>query len=99
MWCVVLVPVGEKEAEDKDVNSEAPSSLSEATSDKESNSVKSKKDEERNNSIKKVNLRIKFMSNYFCLNGANVTVSIRVFAAIICSSFFQYLRCTNWKYM
>lgn len=60
MWCVALVPVGEKEAEDKDVNSEAPSSLSEATSDKESNSVKSKKDEERNNSIKKVNLRIKF---------------------------------------
>lgn len=54
------VPVGEKEAEDKDVNSEAPSSLSEATSDKESNSVKSKKDEERNNSIKKVNLRTKF---------------------------------------
>lgn len=60
MWRVVLMPVGEKEAEDKDVNSEAPSSLSEATSDKESNSVKSKKDEERNNSIKKVNLRIKF---------------------------------------
>lgn len=55
----MLVPVGEKEAEDKDINSEAPSSLSEATSDKESNSVKSKKDE-RNNSIKKVNLRIKF---------------------------------------
>lgn len=50
----MLVPAGEKEAEDKDVNSEAPSSLSEATIEKESNSVKSKKDEERNNSIKKV---------------------------------------------
>lgn len=51
---LVPVPLGEKEADDKDVNSEAPSSLSEATSEKESNSVKSKKDEERNNSIKKV---------------------------------------------
>lgn len=45
---VVPVPVGEKEADDKDGNSEAPSSLS------ESNSVKSRKEEERNNSIKKV---------------------------------------------
>lgn len=55
LWCVVLVAftTGEKEADDKDVNSEAPSSLSEATSEKESNNVKSKKDEERN-SIKKV---------------------------------------------
>ncbi|CAG01495.1 unnamed protein product [Tetraodon nigroviridis] len=44
---------GEKEADDKDGNSEAPSSLSEATSEKESNSIKSRKDEERNNSIKK----------------------------------------------
>lgn len=50
----MLVPLGEKEADDKDVNSEAPSSLSEAPSEKESNSVKSRKDEERNNSIKKV---------------------------------------------
>lgn len=54
LWCVAIVPLGEKEADDKDVNSEAPSSLSEATSEKESNSVKSRKDEERNNSIKKV---------------------------------------------
>lgn len=56
LWCVLLVPVplGEKETDDKDVNSEAPSSLSEAASEKESNSVKSRKDEERNNSIKKV---------------------------------------------
>ncbi|XP_054617434.1 1-phosphatidylinositol 4,5-bisphosphate phosphodiesterase beta-4-like isoform X2 [Dunckerocampus dactyliophorus] len=51
---------GEKEAEDKDVTSEAPSSLSEAASDKEANSdtqsnaVSAKKDEERSNSIKKV---------------------------------------------
>ncbi|KAM7395690.1 hypothetical protein PAMA_007116 [Pampus argenteus] len=51
---------GEKEAEDKDLNSEAPNSLSEATSEKEANSVSqnntvgSRKDEDRNNSIKKV---------------------------------------------
>ncbi|XP_068197850.1 1-phosphatidylinositol 4,5-bisphosphate phosphodiesterase beta-4-like isoform X2 [Antennarius striatus] len=51
---------GEKEAEDKDLNSEAPSSLSEATSEKEANSVSqnntvsSRKEEELNNSIKKV---------------------------------------------
>lgn len=51
---LVPLPLGEKEADDKDVNSEAPSSLSEATSEKESNSIKSRKDEERNNSVKKV---------------------------------------------
>lgn len=51
---------GEKDAEDKDVNSEAPSSPSEATSEKDANSVSqsnavsSKKEEERSNSIKKV---------------------------------------------
>ncbi|XP_069014660.1 1-phosphatidylinositol 4,5-bisphosphate phosphodiesterase beta-4-like isoform X2 [Embiotoca jacksoni] len=50
---------GEKEAEEKDLNSEAPSSQSEATSEKEANSVSqsnavsSKKEEERTNSIKK----------------------------------------------
>lgn len=54
MCCAFAVPLGEKEAEEKDVNSEAPSSLSEATSEKESNSVKSRKDEGHNNSIKKV---------------------------------------------
>ncbi|KAG8011173.1 1-phosphatidylinositol 4, partial [Nibea albiflora] len=49
---------GEKDAEDKDLNSEAPS-LSEATSEKEANSVSqsnavsSRKEEERSNSIKK----------------------------------------------
>ncbi|TMS11983.1 1-phosphatidylinositol 4,5-bisphosphate phosphodiesterase beta-4 [Larimichthys crocea] len=49
----------EKDAEDKDLNSEAPS-LSEATSEKEANSVSqsnavsSRKEEERSNSIKKV---------------------------------------------
>lgn len=48
------LPLGEKEADDKDANSEAPSSLSEATSEKESNSVKSRKEEGPNNSIKKV---------------------------------------------
>ncbi|KAA8583375.1 hypothetical protein FQN60_015921 [Etheostoma spectabile] len=52
--------VGEKEIEDKDLNSEAPSSLSEATTEKEANSlaqsnaVRSSKEEERSNSIKKV---------------------------------------------
>uniref|UniRef100_A0A8C5GJN5 1-phosphatidylinositol 4,5-bisphosphate phosphodiesterase n=1 Tax=Gouania willdenowi TaxID=441366 RepID=A0A8C5GJN5_GOUWI len=51
---------GEKDGEDKDLNSEAPNSLSEAPSDKDSNSisqsnmVSSRKEEERNNSIKKV---------------------------------------------
>ncbi|XP_013764174.1 1-phosphatidylinositol 4,5-bisphosphate phosphodiesterase beta-4 isoform X1 [Pundamilia nyererei] len=51
---------GEKEAEDKDLNSEAPSSVSEAPSEKESNSVSqsnavsSRKDDEQSNSIKKV---------------------------------------------
>ncbi|XP_041831606.1 1-phosphatidylinositol 4,5-bisphosphate phosphodiesterase beta-4-like isoform X1 [Melanotaenia boesemani] len=51
---------GEKETEDKDLNSEAPSSLSEAASDRQSNSVSqsnaisSRKEDERNNSIKKV---------------------------------------------
>lgn len=56
----VYVPVGEKEAEDKDLNSEAPSSLSEAASDKESNSVSqsntlsSRKEEQHSNSVKKV---------------------------------------------
>ncbi|XP_057678991.1 1-phosphatidylinositol 4,5-bisphosphate phosphodiesterase beta-4-like isoform X2 [Corythoichthys intestinalis] len=59
---------GEKEPDDKDVTSEAPSSLSEATSDKEANSdsqpnansdsqpnaASTKKVEESNNSIKKV---------------------------------------------
>ncbi|XP_039981332.1 1-phosphatidylinositol 4,5-bisphosphate phosphodiesterase beta-4-like [Xiphias gladius] len=48
---------GEKEAEDKDLNSEAPS-LSEATSEKEANSVMSNtvslRKEERSNSIKKM---------------------------------------------
>ncbi|XP_075900871.1 1-phosphatidylinositol 4,5-bisphosphate phosphodiesterase beta-4 [Nelusetta ayraudi] len=52
---------GEKDAEDKDVNSEAPSSPSEATSEKDANSVSqsnavsSKKEEERSNSVKKAN--------------------------------------------
>lgn len=52
--------VGEKEIEDKELNSEAPSSLSEATTEKEANSVSqsnavlSTKEEERSNSIKKV---------------------------------------------
>ncbi|XP_078130374.1 1-phosphatidylinositol 4,5-bisphosphate phosphodiesterase beta-4 [Sander vitreus] len=51
--------VGEKEIEDKELNSEAPSSLSEATTEKEANSVSqsnavlSTKEEERSNSIKK----------------------------------------------
>ncbi|KAM4632979.1 1-phosphatidylinositol 4,5-bisphosphate phosphodiesterase beta-4 [Polymixia lowei] len=51
---------GEKESEDKDLNSEAPSSLSEEPSEKDtssisqSNALSSRKDEERNNSIKKV---------------------------------------------
>ncbi|XP_041662061.1 1-phosphatidylinositol 4,5-bisphosphate phosphodiesterase beta-4-like isoform X1 [Cheilinus undulatus] len=51
---------GEKEGEDKDLNSEAPSIQSEATSEKDANSVSqsnavsSGKEEERNNSIKKV---------------------------------------------
>ncbi|XP_034556094.1 1-phosphatidylinositol 4,5-bisphosphate phosphodiesterase beta-4-like [Notolabrus celidotus] len=51
---------GEKETEDKDLNSEAPSIQSEVTSEKEANSVSqsnavsSGKEEERNNSIKKV---------------------------------------------
>uniref|UniRef100_A0A673BEU1 1-phosphatidylinositol 4,5-bisphosphate phosphodiesterase n=1 Tax=Sphaeramia orbicularis TaxID=375764 RepID=A0A673BEU1_9TELE len=51
---------GEKESDDKDLNSEAPSSLSEATSEKDTNSVSqnntvsSRKEEERNNSVKKV---------------------------------------------
>ncbi|XP_028460750.1 LOW QUALITY PROTEIN: 1-phosphatidylinositol 4,5-bisphosphate phosphodiesterase beta-4 [Perca flavescens] len=51
--------VGEKEIEDKDLNSEAPSILSEATTEKEassvsqSNAVRSTKEEERSNSIKK----------------------------------------------
>uniref|UniRef100_A0A7N6ALL4 1-phosphatidylinositol 4,5-bisphosphate phosphodiesterase n=1 Tax=Anabas testudineus TaxID=64144 RepID=A0A7N6ALL4_ANATE len=50
---------GEKDAEDKDLNSEAPS-LSEATSEKQANSVSqsntvsSSKEEEQSNSIKKV---------------------------------------------
>ncbi|XP_037541696.1 1-phosphatidylinositol 4,5-bisphosphate phosphodiesterase beta-4 [Nematolebias whitei] len=54
------VSVGEKEAEEKDLNSEAPSSLSEAASEKETNSVSqsnavsSGREEERSNSIKKV---------------------------------------------
>lgn len=56
----MYVTVGEKESEDKDLNSEAPSSVSEATSEKESNNVSqsnavsSRKDEEQSNSIKKV---------------------------------------------
>lgn len=65
--CVfVYVRVGEKEAEDKDLNSEAPSSLSEATSEKEANSVSqsnavsSRKEDEHSNSIKKVGC-------HFCL--------------------------------
>ncbi|KAM9355314.1 1-phosphatidylinositol 4,5-bisphosphate phosphodiesterase beta-4 isoform 1-T1 [Pholidichthys leucotaenia] len=51
---------GEKEADDKDLNSEAPSSVSEAPSEKEANSVSqsnavsSRKEEEQSNSIKKV---------------------------------------------
>ncbi|XP_068609743.1 1-phosphatidylinositol 4,5-bisphosphate phosphodiesterase beta-4-like [Brachionichthys hirsutus] len=50
---------GEKETENKDLNSEAPSSLSEATSEKEANSVSqnntvSSRKEEFNNSIKKM---------------------------------------------
>lgn len=63
MTLLLLLPcaaVGEKDAEDKDVNSEAPSSPSEATSEKDANSVSqnntvsSKKEEERSNSVKKV---------------------------------------------
>lgn len=59
VFCV-YVCVGEKEVEDKDLNSEAPSSLSEATSEKEANSVSQsntvslRKEEDRSNSIKKV---------------------------------------------
>lgn len=55
-----LYVVGEKDAEDKDLNSEAPSSLSDGVSEKDSNSVSqsnavsSKKEEEQNNSFKKV---------------------------------------------
>lgn len=48
--------VGEKDGEEKDLNSEALS-LSEATSEKEANGVSqrgTKKNEERSNSIKKV---------------------------------------------
>ncbi|CAN9507684.1 unnamed protein product [Ophioblennius macclurei] len=51
---------GEKEGDDKDLNSEAPSSLSEAPSEKDTNSVSqsnavsSRKEEERSDSIKKV---------------------------------------------
>lgn len=61
MTCV-SVSVGEKEAEEKDLNSEAPSILSEAASEKETNSVSqsnavsSGREEERSNSIKKVGL-------------------------------------------
>lgn len=57
---LLCAAAGEKDAEDKDVNSEAPSSPSEATSEKDANSVSqsnavsSKKEEEPNNSIKKV---------------------------------------------
>lgn len=57
---LLCAAVGEKDAEDKDVNSEAPSSPSEATSEKDANSVSqnntvsSKKEEERSNSVKKV---------------------------------------------
>lgn len=64
LCCSVYVSVGEKEAEDKDLNSEAPSSVSEATSEKESNSVSqsnavsSRKDDEQSNSIKKVGLSV-----------------------------------------
>lgn len=56
----MYVTPGEKDAEDKDLNSEAPSSLSEPTSEKEANSVSqintvsSRKEEEGSNSIKKV---------------------------------------------
>lgn len=58
--------VGEKDAEDKDLNSEAPSSPSEATSEKDANSVSQsnavsgKKEEERSNSVKKV-IRVEFI--------------------------------------
>ncbi|PWA27498.1 hypothetical protein CCH79_00000167 [Gambusia affinis] len=51
---------GEKESEDKDLNSEAPSILSEVASDKETNNlsqsnlISSGKEEKHNNSIKKV---------------------------------------------
>ena len=61
MRVCVFVTAGEKEPEDKDVNSEAPSSLSEEPSEKaESNSISqnhtfgSQKTEEHVNSIKKV---------------------------------------------
>lgn len=53
---------GEKDGEEKDLNSEAPSSLSEMTSEIQTNSVSlketvgSKKEEEQSNSIKKVKL-------------------------------------------
>lgn len=64
LCCSVYVSAGEKEAEDKDLNSEAPSSVSEAPSEKESNSVSqsnavsSRKDDEQSNSIKKVGLSV-----------------------------------------
>lgn len=57
---LLCAAVGEKDGEDKDVNSEAPSSPSEAPSEKDANSVSqsnavsSKKEEERSNSVKKV---------------------------------------------
>lgn len=57
---LMCAAVGEKDAEDKDLNSEAPSSPSEATSEKDANSVSqsnavsSKKEEGRSNSVKKV---------------------------------------------
>ncbi|XP_034018072.1 1-phosphatidylinositol 4,5-bisphosphate phosphodiesterase beta-4-like isoform X2 [Thalassophryne amazonica] len=52
--------LGEKDADDKDLNSDAPSSLSEAPSEKDANSisqsnaVSSRKEEQQSNSIKKV---------------------------------------------
>lgn len=59
-WFPVFpVSSGEKEGEEKDLNSEAPSCLSEMTSVKEANDVSLKetvslKKEEQSNSIKKV---------------------------------------------
>lgn len=67
--------IGEKDAEDKDLNSEAPSSPSEATSEKDANSVSnavsSKKEEERSNSIKKV-IRVEILHVFtaLCHKGA-----------------------------
>ena len=64
VFLFLCLRVGEKEPEEKDLNSEAPSSLSE-TSEKEANSVSQsnavslRKVEDRSNSIKKVGWLLK----------------------------------------